>query len=335
MNKEIFNQLIKEPSKVHPKYQDELKRLVDAFPYASDIRILYLSSLFNGEDILFEQELKKTAAYISDRRILKKIIHNQDSQDDYIINESETEVNLVDNKSASIVNETLKTQNTDKRKKTSEIAQDESVKSIAEDENVNSTTLETPIKLEKTEGNAEKEKNPDQTKFSTEEVDELDNLIVSSAIDASLSLEIEDATNKLKADKENSQKKKSKNPVKTSIQEEPKTFLEWISTSNFEKTKVNQKESERLKFRKRAESLIDQFIENQPKIKPKVAFYSPENMAQKSIEDSKEIVTETLAKVYADQGNIEKAKSIYKQLILNNPEKKTYFVSLLKKLRED
>ena len=58
-------------------------------------------------------------------------------------------------------------------------------------------------------------------------------------------------------------------------------------------------------------------------------------MAQKSIEDSEGIVTETLANVYANQGNIEKAKSIYNQLILNNPEKKTYFASLLKKLREE
>jgi pentatricopeptide repeat protein len=58
-------------------------------------------------------------------------------------------------------------------------------------------------------------------------------------------------------------------------------------------------------------------------------------MARKSIEHSDEIVTETLAKVYAKQGNIAKAKRIYGQLILKNPEKKTYFASLIKQLETE
>ena len=68
----------------------------------------------------------------------------------------------------------------------------------------------------------------------------------------------------------------------------------------------------------KAEILIDEFIQNQPKIKPRTEFYYPENMARKSIEDSEKIVTETLAKIYSEQGNITKAKSIYNQLILKN-----------------
>ena len=85
MNKEIFNQLIKKPANVGPEHKDNLKKLVDTFPYATNIRLLYLSSLLNDADVLFEQELKKTAAYISDRRILKKIISKIPPKEDYII----------------------------------------------------------------------------------------------------------------------------------------------------------------------------------------------------------------------------------------------------------
>ena len=87
MNKEIFNQLIKNPANVSPEYKGDLKKLVDTFPYASNIRLLYLSSLLNDADVLFEQELKKTAAYISDRRILRKIISKTGSKEGYIIPE--------------------------------------------------------------------------------------------------------------------------------------------------------------------------------------------------------------------------------------------------------
>lgn len=330
MNKEIFNQLIKEPSKVNPKYKDELKQLLETFPYAANIRLLYLSSLLNGEDVLFEEELKKTAAYISDRRILKKLIDRVDTKDYYFIQDPKAESKKPDKKL------TLSKQSVDPDENKIPVApKEQSVKKIKENEKKDSTTSEIPNKVEIIEGNTEKEKNPSTTQIPTGQVDELNKLIVSSAIDASLSLEIEDASNKLKLDEEKKQKVKENTLSKTTAADGPKTFLEWINGTKAEEQKVDQKKAERIEFRKKAETLIDQFIENQPKIKPKVAFYSPENMAQKSIEDSKEIVTETLAKVYAAQGNTEKAKSIYKQLILNNPEKKSYFASLLKELRDD
>jgi len=151
-------------------------------------------------------------------------------------------------------------------------------------------------------------------------ITELDDLIINSAIDASISIDIDAVSTEI--NKENSR---------------PKTFLEWIKASEVTeiKSELSPKQKERIEFKEKAEILIDQFIQNQPKIKPKAEFYSAENMAKKSIEDSEEIVTETLAKVYADQGNIEKAKSIYNQLILKNPEKKSYFATLIKDLRSE
>jgi hypothetical protein len=81
-------------------------------------------------------------------------------------------------------------------------------------------------------------------------------------------------------------------------------------------------------------SLIDTFIKTEPRIgKPeKRDFFSPINMAKKSAEDKNEIVSETLAKLYADQGNLEKAVDAYKKLSLLNPAKSTYFAALIEKL---
>ncbi len=44
--------------------------------------------------------------------------------------------------------------------------------------------------------------------------------------------------------------------------------------------------------------------------------------------------TEALAEIYAEQGYFERAKDIYAKLILAEPEKNTYFASLIEKMNE-
>ena len=48
--------------------------------------------------------------------------------------------------------------------------------------------------------------------------------------------------------------------------------------------------------------------------------------------DNSELVTETLASIYVQQGYPEIAKDIYSKLILRYPEKSAYFASLIEKL---
>ncbi len=80
--------------------------------------------------------------------------------------------------------------------------------------------------------------------------------------------------------------------------------------------------------------LVDRFIENEPSITRKSEFFSPSNVARMSVVDSGEFVTETLAKIYANQGNYAKAIKTYKTLILKNPEKKVFFAGRIRFLRK-
>ncbi|HNY02745.1 MAG TPA: hypothetical protein PKG48_09170, partial [Bacteroidales bacterium] len=80
-------------------------------------------------------------------------------------------------------------------------------------------------------------------------------------------------------------------------------------------------------------ALIDRFILEEPRIsKPKATFFSPADSAIRSSLDEEEIVSETLAQLYAKQGNIQKAIHIYEKLSLINQEKSRYFAAQIEKL---
>ncbi len=118
--------------------------------------------------------------------------------------------------------------------------------------------------------------------------------------------------------------------------EEAHSFFEWLNL-----LAVNQPETQARPAtpiidqpeKSRAE-LIDQFIIADPKIsRPvKTEFFSPIAMARKSMEDDDEIVSETLARIYAEQGEKARAIRIYEKLSLQNPAKSRYFAALIENL---
>ncbi len=76
-------------------------------------------------------------------------------------------------------------------------------------------------------------------------------------------------------------------------------------------------------------NLIDRFIKESPSIQIDRSKLSDDfiDLAEESTKDNLEVASEYLAKIYAKQGNKEKAIEVYQRLVLKNPERGHYFTS--------
>jgi len=87
---------------------------------------------------------------------------------------------------------------------------------------------------------------------------------------------------------------------------------------------------------KSKKELIEHFIVSEPSITRKSAhFFDPIDLAAQSITDQENIVSETLAQIYYDQGYKEKAIKIYDKLSLKFPEKSSYFASQILRIEKE
>lgn len=81
------------------------------------------------------------------------------------------------------------------------------------------------------------------------------------------------------------------------------------------------------------QALIDRFIKAEPRITPgKASEYSLQTAAKESLEEDFEFVTETMARLFAQQGKPDKARKAFKKLMEQHPEKSVYFAAQLKNL---
>lgn len=131
--------------------------------------------------------------------------------------------------------------------------------------------------------------------------------------------------------KNETDKKNLSNPLDQQIREhifnlqDPEKKLSEQFNGNAKTFKIPHKE----------DAIIEKFIKEDPQIKPPTADkINLENKARRSAEDNSGFVSETLAKIYTEQGLYHKAIDTYKKLSLKYPEKSLYFANLIEKLNQ-
>ena len=104
---------------------------------------------------------------------------------------------------------------------------------------------------------------------------------------------------------------------------EQNSFVDWLKLSNL-KPIDRSKETQ----------AVDKFISKKPKIRIEANETQSDNDKNDDLANQSGFMTETLAKLYLNQKNYEKAIQSYKILILKFPEKNSYFADQIKKIKK-
>ena len=119
------------------------------------------------------------------------------------------------------------------------------------------------------------------------------------------------------------------------IEEKPKQAPDIDLNAWTEPTPIREQTTSPTAEKRKGDDIIERFIQQEPQLSPPSADkMSPENKARKSAEDSLEVVSETLAKIYTEQLLIDKAIATYQKLSLKFPEKSTYFANQIVALEQ-
>ncbi len=308
MNVTDFTYLLQNPNETTTLEQTtQLEDILTEFPYFQAARAVHLKGLKNLNSFKYNNALKITAAYTTDRDILFDFITSED---------------FLQNKIANSIS--------------------------------GKTTT-----LEETVINNLEEIVPPQKEEITIVQESADKPLPQNSIDAAHILD----PNLFKASnlKENSAAKQGSQKTEKTTSESEKqleigkplpftkqekhSFTEWlqhatkktIQRDTDNKTVDNPKADFKLEkqvLKQKKFDLIDKFIAESPKIIPKENPATKIETKQASKFDAKELMTETLAKVYLEQKKYKKAIQAYRILSLKYPEKSGFFADRIKSVEK-
>ncbi|MDN3492856.1 hypothetical protein [Winogradskyella bathintestinalis] len=308
--------LLEHPEAVTASQTEMLSSAIKDFPYFQPLRALYLKGLKQIESYKYNNALKVTAAHTADRSVLF----------DYITSNSFNQNKISDQIKQNI----------------------EHIKSIVvnevDDISVNkSVTIDDALKeqIKATEGVL------DPGLFEVKPLPKPTLEIRESRIeDSILSVDVKNIT----AEKQLNIGK----PLEFD-KTENHSFTEWLKITSFkpivrndikkEPDSQTSRASETLIEKQAQEdetaiplqnklAIIDKFINNNPKIKPVSSNAPKPKLVNNDEAISDSLMTETLARIYLEQKNYDKAIQSYKILSLKYPEKSSFFAHQIKLVKE-
>ena len=309
MNKQEFTYLLTHPEQLTASQTTTVGEIVAHYPYFQPARALHLKGLKSKESFKYNQELRVTAAYTTDRSVLFDFITSEE------FNQNE-------------ISKLIK-QNT-------ELLKGIEVKD-ADDISVNKSVLiDDALKqhIKDSEGVLDPELFQQKTPFQT--VPKLE--ITDPIIDVDVQNIQPSPEEQLNIGK----------PLEFD-RSETHSFTQWLKMTSFKpiertpeetitkpetQSQAPSKEQKPESALERNFDLIDKFITANPKISPIKQTAPSINLAQTKLVQSDSLMTETLARIYLEQKNYEKAIQSYKILILKYPEKSGFFADQIKAVKQ-
>ncbi len=308
MNTEKLIALVQNPLLLKDVELIELEKLVEVYSHFSVARVLLTKKMQQTQHLLLKKEIKKTAVSVPNRKLLYEFLYHKGLRKNIV-------------KSEEIATSKAYPEETGKALE-SELAPEETV-----------STFSKPVEIEATAQPVSSFSKPinlkDFGKKKASDIDILEQQIIGQTIEHVLSLEIE-AQNEILPVKENSK------PISDNKSQK---FSDWLNILDHDRLKTWRENPEEEKISAVNEAdIINSFLQKDINIispSNNEIEYSPSNLARLSLVDDEDFVTETLANIYAEQGNLQKALTAYKKLLLKYPEKKTYFAARIEKIEKD
>lgn len=308
LNRDSIHLQMKDLTTCSTQHLTELKELMELYPYASSLVTLYLKSLANDQDLRLNSQLEKYAYQIPNRALLYGFL-----------TEKPIEKHKEEEQLSLLPEEKIGDQRTEEF-----VPMDDVEMEIHEEPILNKDDV-LHLLPEMEEGEEEAPLNIPHHVDTNSEVEEL----IQSAVIGSSYLqmaypesqeEIEEEDLSIYAqDAENSLDEPTSSMG--AVSNEPKSFTDWLKMGEI----LDGKHEEEIEEDKKPS--FYQFE------KPKKEFYSPLKKAKESVSENAMPVSETLAQIFALQGNINKAIQVYEQLSLSFPEKKSFFASQIRNLK--
>tara|TARA_R110002020_G_scaffold475485_1_gene710526 strand:+ start:38112 stop:39077 length:966 start_codon:yes stop_codon:yes gene_type:complete len=312
MTSHELSKILQQPHLISAEQTDLLDSIIKEFPYFQSARAIHLKGLKNKESFKYNQALKTTAAYTTDRSILFDFItsesFNQNEVSEYIKH------NLDYINSLEVVTEDISVSN----KTNYDLILNQQIEDTRH-------TINPELFQPKTESGNLTDGNSDITPSGSD-------------------------INKKLSDSETA-KAKDILKIGTPLQfekSETHSFNEWLNLAQFKPIKretivteqnaepVEPENSNDINDLERAKKfeLIDKFITKNPKLEAKKTNITTHNIAKEQMIQPESLMTETLARIYVEQKNYKKAIQSYKILSLKYPEKSGFFADQIKAIEK-